>query len=61
MTTTEAVSQAEFGAFKGETRKYQSGLASAVVELQDGLAEMQTGLTKTRKAVDKMADLLDDA
>ena len=58
MTTAEVVTQAEFGAFKGETREYQQGLASAVVDLQDGLADMQTGLTKTRKAVNKMADLL---
>ena len=57
---TQTVTQAEFGAFKAETRSFQSGLATAVMELQDGLAEMQTGLTAAQKAVAKMADLLDD-
>ena len=56
-----AVTATEFGEFKAETRSFQSGLATVVMELQDGLAEMQTGLSTAQKAVTKMAELLDDA
>ncbi len=71
---TDTVTQAEFGVFKAETRSFQSGLASAVVDLQDafatmqsglekaqtGLATMQNGLTAAQEAVAKMAEHLTD-
>ena len=74
VTATDVVSQGEFGAFKAETRRFQSGLATSVMELQDasakmetglataqsGLTMMQSGLAAAQKTVAEMADLLSD-
>ena len=53
---TDTVTRAEFGVFKAETRNFQSGLASAVVDPQDAFATMQNGLAEAQTGLAKMQD-----